>query len=125
MKKLLIVLLPMMFILCSCSSSNSRHLGTWKAAHREGEITLTFEPEKMTAHMPDQSTISGRYTIDYTKTPIHLDFIIHEGDTAKCIMEFLGKDAFRIIDSANDRPRPAEFAPAEDVLIFKRVIDNK
>lgn len=125
MKKLSIVLLLMTFALCSCASSKRRHIGTWKTTTPDGVIAADITEETIRLEMPDYTSM-GRYSIDYTKTPIWFDFMNDEGQTVRCIMEFPDKDSFRVIgESDDDRPRPSIFAPPERVLLFKRVKGKK
>jgi len=133
MKKLII--LPLLaLVLCSCapeeedkgadeiaSSMEQRHLGTWQATNiGMDEITWTFAAEKIEMRT-SKKTYPGTYTIDYTKTPLWLD-IEWEDRPAKCLMEFIDDDTFRII-AADDpaEPRPTAFEPEKNAVAFKRL----
>ena len=138
MKKLII--LPLLaLVLCSCTpekkedkgadeiaaSMQQRHLGTWQATGiGMDEITWTFATEKIEMRTP-KKTYPGTYTIDYTKTPLWLD-IEWEDRPAKCLMEFIDDDTFRII-AADDpaKPRPTAFEPQRSVVVFKKLHEEK
>lgn len=125
MKKLTIVLVLMASVLCSCASSKRKHLGTWKVTTPDGDIVAHITAETIRLEMPDY-TSTGRYSIDYAKTPVWLDFMNDDGETVRCIVEFPDKDSFRVIGEGDDNePRPSVFAPAERVLLFKRVENQK
>ena len=118
MKRLSIVLLLTAFGLCSCSSSNRRHLGTWNSAGAEDKTTVTFAEKTITVQRPDGTT-AGQYSIDYAKKPIWLDIVTDANQTYKCIMEFIGDEAFQAVCTERDA-RPGDFATAEDVMLFKK-----
>ena len=116
MKRLSIVLLLTAFGLCSCSSPNRRHLGTWQSPG--DKTTVTFAEKKITVQRPDGTT-AGQYSIDYGKKPIWLDIVTDDNQTYKCIMEFIGDEAFQA--ACTERPtRPTDFTTAEDVMLFKK-----
>ena len=118
MKRLSIVLLLTAFGLCSCSSSNRRHLGTWKSAGPDDKTTVTFAEKTITVLNSD-GTSTGRYSIDYGKKPIWLDAVTGGNQTHKCIIEFIGKEAFQIACAEGDS-RPSDFATAQDVMLFRK-----
>jgi len=124
MKKLLIAL-PLALVLCSCTSKNRGHLGTWDArwGGESGTATLTENTFTLTGEDPSES-ISLQYTIDYTKDPIWIDMAAG-GESALGIMEFLGKDAFWLAITEDGGPRPTAFTSADQIGIFKRVAPPK
>ena len=64
----------------------------------------------------------GEYSIDPDKTPVWFD--INDGEnTWKSIIEFTGKDSFRLAESG--QVRPSDFNSADDVVVFKRVKDKR
>jgi hypothetical protein len=118
MKRLSIVLLLTAFGLCSCSSANRRHLGTWKSAGAEDKTTVTFAEKKITVQRPDGTSV-GQYSIDYGKTPIWLDIVTDANQTYKCIMEFIGDEVFQAVCTERDT-RPTDFTTAGDVMLFRK-----
>ncbi len=118
MKRLSIVLLLTAFGLCSCSSSNRRHLGTWNSAGADNKTTVTFAEKKITVQRSDGTTL-GQYSIDYGKKPIWLDIVTDANETHKCIIEFIGDEAFQAVCTEGDT-RPSDFTTAEDVMLFKK-----
>jgi len=118
MKRLSIVLLLTAFGLCSCSSANRRHLGTWKSAGADEKTTVTFAEKKITVQRPDGTT-AGQYSIDYGKKPIWLDIVTDANQPYKCIMEFIGDEAFQAVCTERDT-RPSDFTTAGDVMLFRK-----
>src|SRR4030042_6696723 len=118
MKRLSIVLLLTAFGLCSCSSANRKHLGTWKSAGAEDKTTVTFAEKKITVQRPDGTT-TGQYSIDYGKKPIWLDIVTDANQPYKCIMEFIGDEAFQAVCTERDT-RPSDFTTAGDVMLFRK-----
>jgi hypothetical protein len=119
MKRLSIVLLLTAFGLCSCSSANRRHLGTWNSAGSDDKTTVTFAEKTITVLNSD-GTSTGRYSIDYGKKPIWLDAVTDANKTHnKCIIEFIGKEAFQIACTEGDT-RPSDFTTAGDVMLFRK-----
>ncbi len=118
MKRLSIVLLLTAFGLCSCSSANRRHLGTWNSAGAEDKTTVTFAEKKITVQRPD-GTSTGQYSIDYGKTPIWLDIVTDADQTYKCIIEFIGDEAFQAVCTERDT-RPGDFTTSGDVMLFRK-----
>ncbi len=126
MNRFSILLLLAAFVLSSCASSSRRHLGTWEATEfHEGKYALTFTEDEKTQVTTPEGTYSGEYIIDYSKRPIHLD-VVWKDQTVKCLMEFLGKDSFRIIgeDDAG-KLRPLKFEPEQEVVVFKKTNKKK
>ena len=124
MKRLLIAL-PLVLMLCSCASKNRGHLGTWDArwGDESGTATVTEDTFTLTGEDPSE-VISIRYTIDYSKDPIWIEMTANN-DSAKGIMEFLGKDAFWLAVTEDGGPRPTAFTSADNIGIFKRVAPPK
>jgi hypothetical protein len=118
MKRLSIVLLLTAFGLCSCSSEKRTHLGTWNSAGSEEKTTVTFAEKKITVQMPGGTSV-GQYSIDYGKTPIWLDIVTDANETYKCIMEFVGDEAFQAVCTGRDT-RPSDFTTAGDVMLFRK-----
>ena len=119
--KRLIIVLPVALMLCSCAPANRRHLGEWKSiVPGIGQVSLKIDQRTIEMTTPD-GVQSGEYTIDYGKAPIQFD--VSWGDEiVRCIIEFIDRNTFRIIgeDDAG-KPRPSNFAPEEDVVLFQRV----
>jgi len=119
--KRLIIVLPLAVMLCSCAPANRRHLGEWKSiVPGMGQVSLKID--QRTVEMTTSDAVqSGEYTIDYGKTPIQFD--VSWGDEiVRCIIEFIDRNTFRIIGEDDaDKPRPSNFAPEEDVVLFQRV----
>ena len=118
MKRLSIVLLLTAFGLCSCSSANRRHLGTWNSAGADDKTTVTFAEKKITVQRPDGTT-AGQYSIDYGKKPIWLDIVTDANQPYKCIMEFVGDEVFQAVCTERDT-RPSDFTTAGDVMLFRK-----
>jgi len=124
MKRLIIVPL-LAFVLCSCAPTNRGHLGTWEATGMPDYYVVAKISDKAIEITTPEGTDSGQYAIDYTKTPIWFDFT-SRGKVVRCIMEFIDKDSFRIIgEDEADIPRPGEFEPAKDVVLFQRMEKKK
>lgn len=121
MKRMAIVL-PLAVMLCSCASTKSKHIGTWRATGiaEDGYAVKLARNGKAEVTTPE-GTYPGQYVIDYTKQPVRLD-VMWDGKAVKCILEFLDKNTFKIIGQSDaDKLRPLAFEPAEDVVVFKKV----
>jgi major membrane immunogen (membrane-anchored lipoprotein) len=125
MKRIAIVL-PLAVMLCSCASSEKKHIGTWQATGiTESGYAVKFARKGKAEVTTPEGVYPGRYVIDYTKEPVRLD-VTWDGKTIKCIMEFLDKKTFKIIGQGDpDKLRPLAFEPAEDVVVFKKVETSK
>jgi len=119
--KMLIIVLSVAVMVCSCAPANRRHLGEWKSiVPGIGDLSLKIDQKTVEMTTPE-GVQSGEYTIDYGKTPIQLD-VSWGGEIVRCIMEFIDRNTFRIIGEDDaDKPRPSSFAPKEDVVLFQRV----
>lgn len=106
--------------LCACQARTQRHLGMWKGTTPNGnEVSVVFSKDALQIE-EGGDTIDATYQIDYSKDPIWLDFQTQNREM-KCIMEFQGKDSFRVTGEGGDSPRPATFEGGEDILTFRRV----
>ena len=96
--------------------------GDWRGTTPEGEVvTLAMSHGLIKIQLGDEVNF-GEYSIDYTKTPIWFDY--NDGEQVqKAIIEFIGKDSFRLSEPATDRP--AGFENLEDAVVFNRDVDDK
>ncbi|MBN2315714.1 MAG: hypothetical protein JXM79_17430 [Sedimentisphaerales bacterium] len=107
-------------ILCSCAQTSRQHLGLWEATV-PGNDVITWRITDRVIEMTGSEPMSCYYTIDYSKTPIWLDFT-RDKENVRCIMEFLSDDSFKITgEEDSDKPRPANFREAKDILRFRRI----
>ena len=125
--RIVFITLSLMVVLCSCApKAKQPHIGVWKANVPDiGPMTWGITKNNIEI-ASDEATHISEYAIDYTKTPIWLDFT-YDGRVIKSIMEFSPEqDAFRIIgENVLNKPRPAAFEPAEDVVVFHKVQKKK
>lgn len=120
MKRIAIVL-PLALVLCSCASSKKMHMGTWRATGiTENGYVVEFAKKNKAVVTTPEGVFPGEYAIDYTKTPTQLD-VTWDGKTVRCIVEFIDEERFKIIGSDPGKLRPFAFAPAEDVVVFRKV----
>ena len=124
--KRMVIVLPLVVMLCSCSSATKRHLGKWEAAGIGVErYAVDFANKGKAEVTTPEGIFPGQYIIDYSKTPIRLD-VSWDGRTIRCILEFLDEGSFKII--GEDDPaklRPLDFKPEEDVVVFRKIITKK
>ena len=132
-------------ILCvGCGSSTDQHLGTWEGEIDGEKTTFTFEDKAFTAK-GEKMTMKGTYTIDYSKSPTQMDLAMQvpkfpdpfqgkgpakgesekkpemETRTLKLIVEFPDGDTLRMVgEKGRDKPRPASFEGAKDIVTLKR-----
>lgn len=124
--KRIAIILPLAFILCSCSSARKTHIGTWNATTPGEEgYSVEFKSKGKAQVTTPKGVYPGEYIIDYTKTPIRLD-VTWDGKTTKCIIEFLDDERFKIIGPDDPtKLRPLSFEPVENVVIFGKVEKSK
>jgi hypothetical protein len=124
--KRIAIILPLALILCSCSSAKKKHIGMWDATGvGEEGYSVTFEGKGKAQVTTPEGVYPGEYIIDYAKTPVRLD-VAWDGKTIKCILEFLDDERFKIIGQSDpSKLRPLSFEPAEDVVVFRKVVKSK
>ena len=131
-----------------CTSEDERHLGTWEGKMDGEKGSFTFQKTTFMV-IAGKDTFSGKYTIDYTKTPIWLDFEFEvpksadsfqgkgpaKGESEKtpaskttsetmkirAILEFTGDDTLRMVtEKDSEKPHPTTFEGAAKILTLTK-----
>lgn len=91
----------------------------------EEGYSVKFESKGVAQVITPEGVYPAEYVIDYARTPIRLD-VTWDGKTTKAIIEFLDDERFKIIGESDPKKfRPLTFEPAEDVVVFRKVVKTK
>ena len=100
--------------------------GKWKASTKAATYWLIFKNDTTVTFVRGKDSITGRFTLDTTKTPMHVDIHTKAEDgsaglTMRGIAEFMGPNKVRIRFSLLDpEARPKNFMPRgnNETLVF-------
>ncbi|MCA9781750.1 MAG: hypothetical protein KC800_33760, partial [Candidatus Eremiobacteraeota bacterium] len=108
-----LAILLSLFLLVPVLADTSQLVGTWVATREDGaSTTWQFNADgTMSAEFDGMEGFKGTWTLNTDVTPHQLD-VIADDETVETIVEFTGKDTFRLeIGTANPGdPRPTEFS---------------
>jgi hypothetical protein len=94
--------------------------GEWVAKEDDVDIRVIFAPDKTVRSVAKDGTMSGTYSVDYSKKPCHLDIcwtIDGERLNVQAILEFVSNDEIRIATPGlSDQPRPKDFTGKVGIL---------
>lgn len=102
------------------------HIGTWDTKTPRGELmSYTFTPDLFYLTVGSGKRISGKYSIDYSKTPMWFTIETRDanGNTRPfpLILEFKDKDTMRMLGPApGTTARPTGFEGRPDLLDYAR-----
>jgi uncharacterized protein (TIGR03067 family) len=80
--------------------------GTW--VNKADGVTVTFGPGNAVKLWTEDDAAEGTYTVDWSKSPAHLDIVEAKGGKVETIVEVTG-DTLKIEDGRPGDPRPAAF----------------
>ncbi len=132
----LILLFLLILSSCSCEESDNdptspadleqKLVGTWEGSDGLDTIVITFEENgdvaltSVSATDNSPTSSSGTYTVDFSFTPAHLDFMWDTGYTFLTIVEFVDDNTIRLDNRQDDSQRPTSFG--DDTVIFTRSV---
>jgi hypothetical protein len=126
-------------IVVGAAGSKGRHYGDWIGNLEGIYVRVSFERDNMlSAEVFDDEGWNGfelpaklAYEIDYSQTPIHVDFVDLDPDTGaesgrvKGIMNFISQDVMALCFCFNGNVRPEAFEDDPDNDIYSLILHKR